>query len=83
MASFFNQHSFVISALALWGGLALLLLRDGFTRRDALALSVVGAGLAFAWFALRPGPSAYQETAQVEAVVGQGQPVLVEFYSNY
>jgi hypothetical protein len=83
MAQFFNQHSFVLSALGLWGGLALFLRRDGFSRRDWLALATVAGSLAFAWLLLRPGPSAYQSTAQVEAVVGHGQPVLVEFYSNY
>ena len=80
---FFNQHSFVISALALWGGLALFLLRDGLSKRDAVSLAVMGGAFGLAWLALRPGASAYQDTAQVEAAVGQGRPVLVEFYSNY
>ena len=83
MATFFNHHSFVVSALVLWAGLALFLLRDGFTKRYVLALAVVGAGLGVSWLALRPGPGTFTDAAQAEAAVGHGQPVLVEFYSNY
>ncbi len=83
MAQFFNHNSFVITAVVVWAGLALFLLRHGFSRRAALALAVVGSGFAASWLALRSGPGAFAEAAQVEAAVGQGQPVLLEFYSNY
>lgn len=83
MATFFNHHSFVVSALVLWAGLALFLLRDGITKRDLLALAVVGAAFVVAWLILRPGPGTFDETPRAEAALGQGQPVLVEFYSNY
>jgi hypothetical protein len=83
MAQFFNHHSFAIMALALWGGLAVLLLRDGVTRRDVFALAVLGAAFGVAWLILRPGRATFDETAQAEAAVGHGQPALVEFYSDY
>ena len=83
MGTFFNHHSFVIMALALWGSSALLLLRDGVTKRDVLALAVLGAAFGVAWVILRPGPGTFDDAAQAEAAVGRGQPVLVEFYSNY
>jgi hypothetical protein len=83
MAQFFNHHSFVITALFVWGALAALLLRDGITKRDALALAVVGGSFVAAWLILRPGQSAFREAAQVEAAIGRGQPALVEFYSEY
>jgi len=83
MATFFNHHSFVIMALVLWIGLAVFLLRDGITRRDVLALTIVGAGLALSWLGLRPGAGTVTDTAQAEAAIGHGQPALVELYSNY
>ena len=83
MGTFFNHHSFVIMALVLWGSSALLLLRDGVTRRDVLALAALGAAFGVAWLILRPGQSTFRETAQAEAAIGQGQPVLAEFYSEY
>jgi len=84
-AQFINRHSFVISALILWGVLALALVRPGprGRRRGLLALAAASAVLAGVWLALRSGPGTMTEAAQVEAVVGQGQPVLVEFYSDY
>lgn len=83
MATFFNHHSFVVSALVFWGLLALVLLRDGITKRDALALAVVAAAFGVAWLILRPGPGTFDDPARAEAALGQGQPVLVELYSNY
>jgi len=83
VAIFFNHHSFVISALVLWAGLAIFLLRDGITRRDVLALAVAAAAFGAAWLLLRPGPGTFDETARAEAALGRGQPVLVELYSNY
>lgn len=83
MATFLNHHSFVISVLVLWIGLAVFLLRDGITKRDLLALIIMGTGFAVSWLALRPGPGTFTDTAQAEAAIGHGRPVLVEFYSNY
>jgi hypothetical protein len=83
MATYFNHHSFVIMALVLWGALAVWLLHDGITKRDVLALAVLGAAFGLAWLSLRPGTGTFAEAAQAEAAVGHGQPVLAEFYSNY
>ena len=77
MGAFLNHHSFVLMALVLWGGLALLLLRDGVTKRDLLALAVLGAAFGIAWLILRPGRGTFDEAAQAEAAVGRGQSALV------
>ncbi len=88
MAAFFNHHSFVLLALALWLGLAVPLVGSRWLRgspipaRNWLALAVVAATLLGAWLGLRSGPGT-QSTSDVEAALGQGQPVLVEFYSDY
>jgi hypothetical protein len=83
VAEFVNHHSFILAALAVWGALAALLLRDGVTRRDVLALAVAAGAFGAAWLGLRPGPGTFAAPAEVEAALGRGRPVLVEIYSNY
>jgi hypothetical protein len=85
VAEFFNHNSFVILALGLWLGLAVVVWRAPAVarRRGVLALGVVGATLAGLWLALRTGPAGNLDTAQVEARLGQDRPVLVELYSDY
>ncbi len=83
MAEYLNHHSYLISALAVWGVLAFVLLQDGVRRRDVLALAVVAGAFAAAWLGLRPGRATFTDPAEVEAALGRGQPVLIEVYSNY
>ena len=83
MAEYLNHHSYLISALAVWGLLAVVLLRDGVRRLDVLALVAVAGAFAGAWLALRPGPGTFTDPAAVEAAIGRGELVFVEVYSNY
>lgn len=80
---FFNQHSYVISGLFLLILVSALSLREGVTWRAGVALGVVLAVLIGGWLLTRTGPSTYSDAARVEAVLADGQPTFVEFYSNY
>jgi hypothetical protein len=50
-------------------------------RENWLFLLVVG-GIVVAFLALRTPASAVASTAEVDAILQDGQPALVEFYSN-
>jgi hypothetical protein len=52
-----------------------------FWRENWMFLLIVGA-IAAAFFALRTPSSAVGSVAEVDAVLENGQPTLVEFYSN-
>ena len=52
-----------------------------FWRENWLFLIVVG-GIVLAFAALRTPASAVSSVAEVDAVLQDGQPTLVEFYSN-
>lgn len=52
-----------------------------FWRENWLVLIVVG-GLVLAFAALRTPASAVGSVSEVDAVLQNGQPTLVEFYSN-
>ena len=80
---FFNQHSFVISAILIVGLTAIALLHDGVRRKDLIALGALGFFFAGAFLVLRPGPSTLKEIAAVEAALASGRPTLIEFQSNY
>lgn len=84
MAQFFNHYSFLISAGVVVALTALLLARDGFSRRDGVALVTVIGAFGLAWWLLRPsGTGPTLTLAEVEASVGHGHPALVEFYSDF
>jgi hypothetical protein len=52
-----------------------------FLRENWLFLLVVG-GILMAFFVLRTPASAVGSVAEVDAILQNGQPTLVEFYSN-
>ncbi|MGD8623451.1 MAG: hypothetical protein PVF47_10530 [Anaerolineae bacterium] len=52
-----------------------------FARDNWLFLLVVGA-IAVAFFALRTSPTPLQSMDEVQAILEDGQPTLVEFYTN-
>lgn len=81
MPPWINQNSFLITAAAATVILAAVLFRDGIRTSDLIALGALAAGLALAYFLLRPGPAATSESAQAE--IGRGTPVLLEFQSPY
>lgn len=84
MASFFNQYSLFLILIAFLALLAFLLFRKGIRLQEIIAFIVIFAGLAVAWVALRPTQTPLSEAASdVQARIGAGKPVLLEFQSPY
>ena len=84
MQQYLNTHSLVLIALALVALAAFFLLREKPKWSDLLAFGVIAAGLLAAWFALRPTQTPLMESsAKVQAMIGAGKPVLLEFQSPY
>ncbi len=81
--SFLNQHSFTILSLLAFIVLAIILVRDGVKTNDIIALVALGLGLGVAFLLFRPGRSTSDEAQEVLTQIGAGQPVLLEFQSNY
>ena len=51
--------------------------------RSTLAILALAGALVSAWLFLRLGDSSYTDATQIDRAIGQGRPVLVEFYSDY
>lgn len=84
MASLFNQYSLFLILVAFLALLAFLLFRKGIRIQEIIAFIVIFAGLAVAWMALRPTQTPLSEAASdVQARIGAGRPVLLEFQSPY
>jgi hypothetical protein len=87
IAQLVNQNSFLVLSLGGWLALAVVLLRRGLGWRQAVVLAVAAAVLATTWLGLRRDAAASDgemtTAADFEAALGQGQPVLLQFYSNY
>jgi hypothetical protein len=80
---FINQHSFLLAGLAALGLLAFLLLRDGVSANDLVALGSLLLGFVLAYALLQPGPGADLTADQVTNQIRAGRPVLLEFQSPY
>jgi hypothetical protein len=79
-----NQYSALWIAGAFLVLLSLILFRQKPKASDFVALLVVIAGLAVAWFLLRPTQTPLMDDARtVQSMIGQGKPVLLEFQSPY
>jgi type II secretory pathway component PulM len=83
MAEWINQYSLLWIGILVLVGAAALLLRGGAPRRGAvlwvgLALVLVGG-----WLLLRPQASPVEDDEAVQAFIGKGTPVLLEFQSPY
>jgi len=62
----------------------LLLRRRGFRRGVIAGLAITLAAIAITGFVvLRPGEGDVRELRQAQAMLGNGKPTFVEFYSNY
>ncbi len=80
----FNQYSLLLAALGILAVAALILFRKTPRLTDWLAFLLLAAGLFGGWLALRPIPTQRMgEAAAVQASIGAGQPVLLEFQSPY
>ena len=80
----FNQYSAVWIALFLVAIAGVVLLRRTPKWPQFLVFGVLVLGLAAAWIFLRPHQTAQiNDAAQVQASIGQGTPVLLEFQSPF
>jgi hypothetical protein len=79
-----NQYSFVIAAAALLLVAVAFVIRHKVRWQGLLALAVIAAGMVTAWIVLHPRQTPFVEDAKkVQAMIGQGTPVLLEFQSPY
>jgi hypothetical protein len=81
--NFINQYSFLIVAIAAIILLIFFLFRKGFEGGNLTLIGALILGLVLAFLILRPGVSSTQEAEEVLAQIGSGQPVLLQFQSNY
>jgi len=79
-----NQYSFITMAVVLSLVAGLILLTNKPKWNDYLAFGAIIVGLIAAWSILHPRQTPLMEDAQkVQAMIGQGTPVLLEFQSPY
>ena len=78
-----NQYSFLAAAVFLIGLLAVIANRTRAKQTAYLVLVLVVVAIIVAWYFLRPTPSVLAETAEIQAQIGSGVPVLLEFQSPY
>ena len=84
MNQFLNQYSALWMAGAFVLLVALIIFRHKPTTGELIALGVMILGLGVAWSLLRPQQTPLMEDANsVQAMIGQGKPVLLEFQSPY
>jgi hypothetical protein len=84
MGQLINQYSAVWIAAGLVLAVALYLFRQKPKPADFIALGAVGLGLVIAWSLLHPVQTPLMEDGKmVQAMIGQGKPVLLEFQSPY
>jgi hypothetical protein len=75
-----NQYSMLWTGVVILGVIAYFSLRKG---RSVLGVIVVGTTLVIGWLVLRPDQANTKELGQFQAVLGQGQSVLLELQSPY
>ena len=84
MNQILNQYSALWMAGALVLLVVLIILRHKPTTAEVIALGVMILGLGVAWSLLHPRQTPLMEDAKsVQAMIGQGKPVLLEFQSPY
>ena len=84
MNQIINQYSALWMAGAFVFLVVLIIFRHKPKVGDYIALGVVIIGLILAWIGLHPRQTPLMGDAQmVQDMIGQGQPVLLEFQSPY
>ena len=80
---FFNQHSYLLISATVLVVIAFVLVRRHARRAWLIWFGAVVAVIA-GWLALRTGEGAqFNSVEDYEAALRSGQPILVEFYSDY
>ena len=84
MDSVFPEYSFLVLAVAIVAVAGLILLTQKPKWNDYLAFGVITAGIITAWVILHPRQTPLMDDAKmVQAMIGAGTPVLLEFQSPY
>ncbi|MBK6647268.1 MAG: hypothetical protein IPG44_16235 [Anaerolineales bacterium] len=84
MISIITEYSFVLIAAGFALIAGLLLLSNKPKWNDYLAFGVIAGGLVVAWVTLHPRQTLLMDDAkEVQAMIGAGKPVLLEFQSPY
>ena len=84
MDEIYNHYSFLWIALGLTIVAGLVLLTNRPKLREFISFGVIVAGLFVSWLILHPHPTALMSDAKVmQAMIGAGKPVLLEFQSPY
>lgn len=79
-----NEYSFLTIAVTFAVITGIILLTNKPKWNDYLAYGVILAGLVVAWSILHPRQTPLMDDAQrVQAMIGTGTPVLLEFQSPY
>ncbi|GMV34036.1 MAG: hypothetical protein DCC59_03755 [Chloroflexi bacterium] len=80
----FTQYSYIFIAAGFALIAAMILLSNKPRWNDYLAFTVIVGGLVVAWVAMHPRQTALMDDAKaVQAMIGAGKPVLLEFQSPY
>ena len=80
----FREYSLVVIALGLLSAAGLILLTNKPKWKDYLAFGVIVTGLITAWVISHPRQTPLMDDAKsVQAMIGAGTPVLLEFQSPY
>jgi hypothetical protein len=84
MRELFGLYSFVFIAAGFAFVAGVILLSNKPKWNDYLAFSVIVFGLVIAWTILHPRQTPLMDDAKkVQAMIGTGKPVLLEFQSPY
>ena len=84
MSQIVNQYSALWMSGALVLLVALIIFRRKPTTGELITLGLMTLGLGIAWSLLHPRQTPLMEDAKsVQAMIGQGKPVLLEFQSPY
>ncbi|MBI3737440.1 MAG: hypothetical protein HY258_00135 [Chloroflexi bacterium] len=84
MEEIYNYYSFLWISLGVVIVAALVLLTNKPRVREYVAFGVIAVGLASAWLVLHPRQTPLMSDAKaVQAMIGAGKPVLLEFQSPY
>lgn len=84
MNALFGEYSFITIAVGFAFISGVILLANKPKWNDYLAFGIIVIGLVIAWETLHPRQTILMDDAkQVQAMIGTGKPVLLEFQSPY
>ncbi len=80
--SFVNHYSFLILAVLILGVAAWRLLRNNPGRREWLLFGALAVVVLGGYYTFRPASGTQSPAADIQAQIGAGNPVLLEFQSQ-